>query len=99
MGERPDLIERCAGAWMIGVETLRFFFSELRAGHTGTYGFQGYQFLANQLLTDRYSPRKKRVVAEFVAHSARKNGDSQALQIALDALQSSNNRLQRTGEE
>jgi hypothetical protein len=73
-------------AWTIGIESLRFLWSEIRAGHTGTYGFRGYQFLANQLLTDRYSPKKKRVVAEFVAYSARKNGDSHALQIALEAL-------------
>jgi hypothetical protein len=67
-------------------ETLRWIWSELRAGHFGSSGLHGYQFLANELLKGEYSWRRKRVVAEFVAFSARRNSDERALEIARHTL-------------
>lgn len=69
---------------VIITETIRFLVSELRAGHTGSYGLHGYEFMANGLLSSRYSGRHRDIIASFVLAAALGNRDSRVLAILFD---------------
>ncbi len=70
----------------MGVELVRYVYAEVRAGHFGTFGFHFHQFLADELLAERYGPKKRRLIARFVADMAEKYHDAHALSIARGAL-------------
>ena len=86
MRHKPSLVMLLSAGWILASETVRFLVAEFRAGHRGNFGLAGYRWLANQLLSDRYNPRRKRVIAEFVLFAARKRRDEKAIEIAKAAL-------------
>jgi|KBSMisStaDraftv2_1062788.scaffolds.fasta_scaffold595597_1 hypothetical protein len=83
---RQSFASRVSARWILWGEAVRFLFAQFRAGHPIGRGFSGYRWLAHQLLEDKYSPRRKRVVAEFVLFTAQQCGDHKAIDIANWAL-------------
>jgi hypothetical protein len=74
---------RLAALLVMVFEMFRYLVSEIRFGHTSTRGFLAHQFMANELLANRYTGLRKQVVVSYVLFAAARNNDMQALHIAL----------------
>jgi hypothetical protein len=75
----PRFTSRLYRAVILSAELLVYAVSELRSGHFQK-GYLFWQWLANRLIDQRYSGRA--VIASFVEHCGREDGDVRAIAIA-----------------
>jgi hypothetical protein len=86
MAYRLSLVNKIYAAAVLLWETVRFLSSELRTGHTGSYGLKGHQFMLNELLKGRYSGRRRQVVEWFALMTSIRQADEKGIDMAFRLL-------------